>query len=79
MLDFRKTQKIFEEQDLSKFFKKPLELLDDELFGARVTSPDTKTYYQVSDLHVAYRKLLYPHPLLPWPYTQKAQARGIDR
>ena len=42
---------------LSKFFKKPLELLDDELFEAKVINPDTKTYSQVSDLPVEYRKL----------------------
>src|SRR5688572_10733777 len=34
-----------------------LELLDDELFEAKVISPDTKTYHQVSDLPVEYRKL----------------------
>jgi hypothetical protein len=32
-------------------------LLDDKLFEAKVISPDTKTYYQVSDLPVGYRKL----------------------
>jgi hypothetical protein len=56
MPDFKRTQKIFEEQDLSRFFKKPLELLDDELFEAKVINPDTNTYYQVSDLPLAYRK-----------------------
>jgi hypothetical protein len=56
MPDYRRTQKIFEEQELSTFFKKPLELLDDELFDAKVINPDTKTYNQVSDLPVAYRK-----------------------
>jgi hypothetical protein len=56
MPNFKRTQKIFEEQGLSKFFKKPLELLDDELFEAKVINPDTKTYNQVSDLPVAYRK-----------------------
>jgi hypothetical protein len=38
------------------FSKKPLELLDDELFEAKVINPDTNTYYQVSDLPLAYRK-----------------------
>jgi hypothetical protein len=57
MPDFKRTQKIFEEQELSKFFKKPLELLDDELFEAKVINPDTKAYNQVSDLPMAYRKL----------------------
>jgi hypothetical protein len=56
MPDFKRTQKIFEEQGLMKFWKKPLELLDDELFEAKVINPDTKTYNQVSDLPVEYRK-----------------------
>ena len=45
MPDFKRTQKIFEEQGLMKFWekKKPLELLDDELFEAKVINPDTKT------------------------------------
>ena len=55
MPDFKRTQKIFEEQDLSRFFKKPLELLDDELFEAKVISPDTKTYQQISDLPIECR------------------------
>ena len=38
-------------------FKKPLEFLDDELFEAKLINPDTKTYNQVSDLPVGYRKL----------------------
>jgi hypothetical protein len=54
---FKKTQKIYEEQGISIFWKKPLELLDDELFEAKVINPDTKTYNQVSDLPVGYRKL----------------------
>jgi hypothetical protein len=43
MPDFKRTQKIFEEQGLMKFWKKPLQLLDDELFETKVISPDTKT------------------------------------
>jgi hypothetical protein len=39
------------------YSKKPLELLDDELFEAKVINPDTKTFNQVSDLPVGYRKL----------------------
>ena len=57
MPDFKRTQKKFEEQGLMKFWKKPLELLDDELFEAKVISPETKTYHQVSDLPVEYRML----------------------
>ena len=56
MPDFKKTENIYEEQGLSKILKKPLELLDDELFEAKVINPDTKTYNQVSDLPVEYRK-----------------------
>jgi hypothetical protein len=57
MPDFKRTQKIFEEQGLMKSWKTPLELLDDELFEAKVVSPDTKTYHQTSDLSVECRKL----------------------
>jgi hypothetical protein len=57
MPDFKKTQKIYEEQGISHLWKQPLELLDDELFEAKVINPDTKTYNQVSDLPVGYRKL----------------------
>jgi|ERR687891_420834 hypothetical protein len=57
MPDFKRTQKIFEEQGLMKFWKKPSQLLDDELFEAEVINPDTKTYHQISDLPVEYRKL----------------------
>src|SRR5918996_1353959 len=57
MPDFRKTQKIFEEQGLMKFWKKPSQLLDDELFEAKVINSATKNYHQISDLPVEYRKL----------------------
>jgi hypothetical protein len=57
MPDFKKTEQIYVEQGITNFWKKPLELLDDELFEAKVISPDTKTYNQVSDLPVGYRKL----------------------
>jgi len=32
------------------------EMLDDELFEAKVLNPDTNTYYQVVDSVIAYRK-----------------------
>jgi hypothetical protein len=57
MPDFKKTQKIYEEQGISHLWKQPLELLDDKLFEAKVINPDTRTYNQVSDLPVEYRKL----------------------
>jgi hypothetical protein len=57
MPNFKKTQKIYEEQGISHLWKQPLELLDDELFEAKVINPDTKTYNRVSDLPVEYRKL----------------------
>jgi hypothetical protein len=56
---FRKTKELFEQQGLTELWNKrpkQLELLDDELFEAKVINPDTKTYYQVSDLPLAYRK-----------------------
>jgi hypothetical protein len=54
--DFKRTQSIFEEQGLMNFWKKPLELLDDELFEAKVINPNTKVYNQISDLPAEYRK-----------------------
>jgi hypothetical protein len=60
MPDFRKTKELFEKQGLTEFWNKrpkQQELLDDELFEAKVISPDTKTFYQLSDLPVGYRKL----------------------
>jgi hypothetical protein len=57
MPDFKRTQKIFEEQGLMKFWKIPPQLLDDELFEAKVINPDTKTYHQISDLPLECRKL----------------------
>jgi hypothetical protein len=56
MPDFKRTQKIFEEQGLMKFWKTPPELLDDQLFEAKVINPNTNTYHQVSDLPIEYRK-----------------------
>jgi hypothetical protein len=57
MPDFKKTENIYAEQGITNFWKKPMEMLDDELFEAKVINPDTKTYNQVSDLPVGYRKL----------------------
>jgi hypothetical protein len=57
MPDYKKTENIYAEQGISNHWKKPLEMLDDELFEAKVLNPDTKTYNQVSDLPVGYRKL----------------------
>jgi hypothetical protein len=56
MPDFKRTQKIFEEQGLMKFWKTPPQLLDDELFEAKVINQDTKAYQQISDLPVECRK-----------------------
>jgi hypothetical protein len=56
MPDVKRTQKIFEEQGLMKFWKTPLQLLDDELFEAKVINQDTKTYHQTSDLPLECRK-----------------------
>jgi hypothetical protein len=56
MPDFKKTENIYVEQEITKFWKKPLEMLDDELFEAKVINSNTKTYNQVSDLPVECRK-----------------------
>jgi hypothetical protein len=76
MPDYKKTEKIFEEQGLSKNFKKPLELVDDELFEAKVINPDTKTFNQVSDLPVAYRKFREDRK---YPMRQVLQIYRIKR
>ena len=39
-------------------YKRPLGQLDDGLFHAKVTNPETATFYQVSDLPLDYRKNL---------------------
>jgi hypothetical protein len=44
MPDYKKTEQIYAEQGISNFWKKPMEMLDDELFEAKVINPDTKTY-----------------------------------
>jgi hypothetical protein len=56
MPDYKRTEKIYADQGVSKFWKKPMEMLDDELFEFKVLNPDTNTYYQVVDLDVAHRK-----------------------
>ena len=76
MPDFKKTQKIYEEQGISHLWKQPLELLDDELFEAKVINPDTKTYNQVSDLPVEYRKLVENRK---YPVRQVLQIIRIKR
>jgi hypothetical protein len=76
MPDFKRTQKIFEEQGLMKFWKKPLQLLDDELFEAKVISPDTKTYQQISDLPIECRT---PGENRKYPVRQVLQIIRIKR
>jgi hypothetical protein len=56
MPDYKKTEQIYAEQGITNFWKKPMEMLDDELFEAKVINPDTKTYNQFS-VPVGYRKL----------------------
>lgn len=58
MADHKKTQKIFEELGLSKFYKKPTEQLDDERFYSQTTNPDTKSHYKISELPIEYRNFL---------------------
>jgi hypothetical protein len=55
MPDFKKTKLLFEEQGLMKFWKRPGELLDDELFAREVQHPNGK-YIHIADLPVEYRK-----------------------
>jgi len=59
MPDFKKTRELFEQQGYTEFWNKrpkQLELLDDELWEAKVINPDTNTYRQTADLPIEYRK-----------------------
>jgi hypothetical protein len=56
MPDYKKTEQIYVEQGITNHWKKPLEMLDDELFEAKVIDQNTKAYNQTSDLPVEYRK-----------------------
>ena len=42
----RELKKLYEEQGVSKFYKKPPEQQDDERFYLQVTNPDTGTFYR---------------------------------
>ena len=50
MPDYKRTQRLYEEQGVSKFYKKPPEQQDDERFYSQVTNPDTGTFNKLSDL-----------------------------
>jgi hypothetical protein len=76
MPDFKKTQKIYEEQGISHLWKQPLELLDDELFEAKVINQDTKTYHQTSDLPLECRQ---PGENKKYPVRQVLQIIRIKR
>ena len=76
MPDYKKTENIYAEQGISNHWKKPLELLDDELFEAKVINPDTKTFNQISDLPVGYRKL---GDDMKYPIRQVLQIYRIKR
>ena len=58
MADHKRTQKIFEELGISKFYKKPLEQIDDEHFYSQTTNSDTGAPYKISDLPIEYRNFL---------------------
>ena len=58
MADFKRTQKIFEELGVSKFYKKRPEQNDDERFYSQITNPDTGAPYKISDLQIEYRNFL---------------------
>jgi hypothetical protein len=58
MADFKRTEKIYQELGVSKFYKKPPEQHDDERFYSQNTNPDTGTHYKISDLPIEYRNFL---------------------
>ena len=83
MADHKKTQKIFEELGLSKFYKKPPEQLDDERFYSQTTNPDTKSHYKISELPIEYRNFLdsdgNPNKGKTYPIRQVYQIIRIKR
>jgi hypothetical protein len=65
MPDYRKTEELFKATGVLHLYKKPLGQLDDELFHAKVTNPDTNAFYQISDLPLEYRKNLQQNKSYP--------------
>jgi hypothetical protein len=85
MPDFKRTEKIFQElgPDVQKFYKKPMEQIDDEQFNAKTTNPDTGAPYKISDLPVQYRNFLdsdsNPNKGKTYPIRQVYQIIRIKR
>lgn len=50
MPDYKKTEQLFKEQGISNHYQKPMGQLDDELFYAKITNPETGQPYQWADL-----------------------------
>jgi hypothetical protein len=65
MPEFKRAQEMFKSEGIEHLYKKPLGQLDDELFYAKVTNPETNTFYQVSDLPLEYRKNLQQNKTYP--------------
>ena len=55
MPDYKRTEELFKAQGILHLYKKPIAQLDDELFFAKVTNPNTNTFYKISDLPIEYR------------------------
>jgi hypothetical protein len=55
MPDHKRTEGLFRAQGISHKYKRPPGQLDDELFYAKVTNPNTGAFYQISDLPIEYR------------------------
>jgi hypothetical protein len=47
MPDYKKTEQLFKEMGISHLYKKPMAQLDDELFYAKVTNPETNQPYHL--------------------------------
>ena len=56
MPDYKKTEQLFKEREISHLYHKPQAQLDDELFYAKVTNPETGQPFQWEDLTVSNRK-----------------------
>jgi hypothetical protein len=56
MPDYKKTEQLFKEQGISKYYKKQMAQLDDELFYQKITNSETEKPYQWEDLPPGHRK-----------------------
>jgi hypothetical protein len=56
MPDYKKTEQLFKDMEISHLYHKPLAQLDDDLFYQKITNPETGQPYQWTDLDSNLRK-----------------------